>query len=50
MEMRKIRLILVRHGQTDHNKLKLMQGSGVNSLLNETGLGCLTVYIEFLEL
>ena len=32
-----MRIILVRHGQTDHNAKKLMQGSGVNSILNQTG-------------
>ncbi len=28
---------IVRHGQTDFNKHKIVQGSGVNSSLNETG-------------
>lgn len=35
--MRKVRIILVRHGQTEHNAQKLMQGSGVNSRLNQVG-------------
>ncbi len=29
---------LIRHGQTDFNKKNIIQGSGVNSLLNETGV------------
>ncbi len=31
------RLFLVRHGETDYNKTKIIQGGGVNSDLNETG-------------
>lgn len=30
-------IYIVRHGQTDFNKLGIVQGSGVNSSLNETG-------------
>ena len=30
-------IYLIRHGQTEYNKLKLVQGSGINSNLNETG-------------
>jgi len=37
-EMRSIRMILVRHGQTDFNRKHLLQGSGINSSLNETGI------------
>ena len=30
-------IYLLRHGETDYNKRKIIQGSGVNSNLNETG-------------
>jgi len=30
-------LFIVRHGETEFNKLKIVQGSGVDSSLNETG-------------
>ncbi|MEM6376701.1 MAG: histidine phosphatase family protein [Bacteroidota bacterium] len=30
-------IYIVRHGQTDYNKLHIVQGSGVDSSLNETG-------------
>ena len=30
-------IFIVRHGQTDYNKLHIVQGSGVNSDLNEKG-------------
>ncbi len=30
-------IYLIRHGQTEFNKLKLVQGSGINSNLNEVG-------------
>ncbi len=33
-----MRLIMVRHAQTDWNKNKLIQGGGVDSELNDTGL------------
>ena len=33
-----MRLIIVRHAQTDWNKNRLVQGGGVDSELNETGL------------
>lgn len=29
---------LIRHGQTEYNKLGIVQGSGINSSLNETGI------------
>ncbi len=32
------KLFLVRHGQTDYNKKKIVQGSGINSNLNTKGL------------
>ena len=35
--MNRIRLFLVRHGQTDYNLKHLLQGSGINSSLNQTG-------------
>ena len=35
--MNRIRLYLVRHGQTDYNLKHLLQGSGINSSLNQTG-------------
>lgn len=31
------KIYLIRHGQTEFNKLGIVQGSGVNSSLNETG-------------
>ncbi|MBL7783159.1 MAG: histidine phosphatase family protein [Saprospiraceae bacterium] len=31
-------LYIIRHGETEFNKLQIVQGSGVNSDLNETGL------------
>ncbi len=31
-------LYLIRHGQTEYNKLKIVQGSGVDSSLNEVGI------------
>ncbi|MGK7392437.1 MAG: histidine phosphatase family protein [Candidatus Cyclobacteriaceae bacterium M2_1C_046] len=31
------KIYLIRHGQTDYNLNKIVQGSGVNSSLNETG-------------
>lgn len=31
------KIYLIRHGQTEYNKLGIVQGSGVNSSLNETG-------------
>lgn len=31
-------LYLIRHGQTEFNKLKIVQGSGVDSSLNEVGV------------
>ena len=31
------RIYLCRHGETESNKLKLLQGSGLNGSLNETG-------------
>jgi len=30
-------IYIIRHGQTEYNKLKLVQGSGINSNLNEVG-------------
>ena len=30
-------IYFIRHGQTDYNKLRIVQGSGVDSDLNETG-------------
>jgi len=30
-------IYLIRHGETDYNKRRIIQGSGVNSSLNETG-------------
>lgn len=30
-------IYLIRHGQTEYNKLKLVQGSGIDSNLNEVG-------------
>ncbi|MCB9244869.1 MAG: histidine phosphatase family protein [Flavobacteriales bacterium] len=33
----KKRIFLIRHGQTDFNKLGIIQGSGIDSELNETG-------------
>lgn len=30
-------IYIIRHGQTDHNRLKIIQGSGVDSNLNEIG-------------
>lgn len=32
-----IRLLLCRHGETEYNRLKLMQGARVNSSINDTG-------------
>ncbi|MFQ3575293.1 MAG: histidine phosphatase family protein [Cytophagales bacterium] len=32
-----MRLFLIRHGQTDYNKLGIVQGSGVNTSLNQKG-------------
>ncbi len=31
-------IYLVRHGETDYNKKHIIQGSGVDSVLNETGI------------
>merc|ERR1711990_852505 len=36
-EMRNLRMVFVRHGQTEFNKKHLLQGSGINAPLNETG-------------
>lgn len=31
-------LYIIRHGETEYNRLKLVQGSGIDSDLNETGM------------
>jgi probable phosphoglycerate mutase len=33
-----LRLYILRHGETDYNKQRIVQGSGVDAPLNETGL------------
>ena len=35
--MKKKKLYIIRHGQTDYNKKGIVQGSGIDSPLNETG-------------
>jgi probable phosphoglycerate mutase len=37
---------IVRHGETDFNRLGIIQGSGVNSELNETGLRQALAFFE----
>jgi len=32
-----MKLFLLRHGETEFNKLRIVQGSGVDAPLNETG-------------
>jgi probable phosphoglycerate mutase len=39
-------IYLIRHGETEFNKLKLIQGSGVDSSLNETGLSQAEAFFE----
>lgn len=41
------KLFIVRHGETDFNKLGIVQGSGVDSPLNETGLEQARMFYEF---
>lgn len=36
--MRKKKIFLIRHGQTDYNKRGVVQGSGIDAPLNETGI------------
>lgn len=42
-----ISLYLIRHGQTDYNKLGIVQGSGIDSVLNETGRQQANVFYNF---
>lgn len=37
MENHKL-IYIIRHGQTEYNRRKIVQGSGVDSVLNETGI------------
>jgi probable phosphoglycerate mutase len=37
MNYRKKKIYLIRHGETDHNKNKILQGGNVDISLNETG-------------
>lgn len=44
MKIKKI--YLIRHGETDQNKMGIVQGSGVDSDLNETGLAQADAFFE----
>ncbi len=37
MENHRKRIYIIRHGETDYNRKKLMQGRGIDAPLNETG-------------
>lgn len=39
-------IFLVRHGETDYNKKMIVQGRGVNSSLNETGISQARAFFE----
>lgn len=39
-------LYIIRHGQTEYNRLSIVQGSGVDSDLNETGLAQAKAFYE----
>lgn len=39
-------IYLIRHGETDYNKKRIIQGSGVNSSLNDTGLAQGSAFYE----
>ena len=39
-------LYVLRHGQTDYNLKKVVQGAGIDSILNETGLGQANAFFE----
>jgi probable phosphoglycerate mutase len=41
------KLFIVRHGETDFNKLGIVQGSGVDSPLNEAGLAQARMFYDF---
>lgn len=43
------RLIFIRHGETDFNKNKLIQGRSINASLNETGRMQAQILAEFLR-
>jgi len=40
-------IFFIRHGQTDYNLNKIVQGSGIDSELNETGLKQAKLFYEF---
>lgn len=44
--MNELTLYFVRHGQTDYNKSGIVQGSGIDSSLNETGYAQAQAFFE----
>ena len=40
------KIYLIRHGETKYNKLGIVQGSGVDSDLNETGIEQANAFFE----
>lgn len=40
-------IYLIRHGETDYNKRGVVQGSGIDSSLNETGLAQAQAFYDF---
>ncbi len=44
--MREKEIYLIRHGETEYNKLGIVQGSGVDSSLNDTGINQSTLFFE----
>ncbi len=41
------RLYIIRHGETEFNKLNIVQGGGIDSDLNETGLAQAKMFFDF---
>lgn len=46
MEAKAKKIYLVRHGETEYNKLGMVQGSGIDSNLNETGRSQARAFFE----
>lgn len=47
--MNNVRLLIARHGETDYNKKRLLQGRGIDAPLNATGLDQAKALAGYLE-
>ena len=39
------KIYIIRHGETDFNRMNIVQGNGVDTDLNETGLNLSLIHI-----